>query len=102
MVFAILRLEKLDLKKDNVKQATEPILVDLAKNDPKRTVKAAAIAKLGQFKNPAYAGLFKTAVNDSSYTVSGNALEALSDIDSAAALNEAKRLAAAPAKGKLA
>ena len=92
---------KVDLKKENVKQATEPILVDLAKNDPERTVRAAAIGKLGQLKNPAYTRLFKAAVNDSSYTVSGNALEALSNIDSAAALNEAKRLSAEPAKGKL-
>ena len=92
---------KLDMKKDNVKQAIESILVDLAKNDPERSVKAAAIAKLGQLKNPAYTSLFKTAVNDSSYTVSGNALEALSEIDNTAAFNEAKRLSAVPAKGKL-
>ena len=45
--------------------------------------------------------MFKAAVNDSSYTVSGNALEALSEIDSAGALAEAKRLAQQPAKGKL-
>ncbi len=44
---------------------------------------------------------FQTAVNDSSYTVSGNALEALSEIDNTAAFNEAKRLSAVPAKGKL-
>jgi len=41
-------------------------------------------------------------VNDSSYTVSGNALKALFDVDSVAALNEAKRLAPLPAKGSLA
>jgi aminopeptidase N len=92
---------KLDLKKENVKQATEPILASLAKNDPQRPVRAAAIAKLGQLKNTSYVNLFKSAVNDSSYSVSGNALEALSNIDSAAALNEAKRLAGIPAKGKL-
>jgi len=95
-------LGKLDLKRDNVKQAVEPILVDLAKNDRERPVKGAAIAKLGQYKNPAYAGLFRAAVNDSSYTVSGNALKALADVDSAAALSEAKRLAPLPSKGALA
>lgn len=94
-------LSHIDMKKDNVKKEVEPVLLDLAKNDPKKTVKAAAIAKLGAYNNPAYASLFKAAINDSSYTVSGNALEALSDIDSAAALTEAKRLAALPAKGKL-
>ena len=89
------------MKKDNVRKEVEPVLLDLAKNDPKKTVKAAAIAKLGTYKKPEYASLFKTAVNDSSYTVSGNALEALSEIDSAGALTEAKRLAQQPAKGKL-
>src|SRR5580765_365815 len=94
-------LSRIDMKKDNVRKEVEPVLLDLAKNDPKKTVKAAAIAKLGTYKKPEYASLFKTAVNDSSYTVSGNALEALSEIDSAGALTEAKRLAQQPAKGKL-
>jgi len=97
----IFTIGKLDLKKDNIKQLAAPILIDIAKNDPERLVKAAAIGKLGQLKNPEYAGLFKTAVNDSSYTVSGNALEALSNIDPDAALKEAKRMIAAPSKGRL-
>jgi aminopeptidase N len=94
-------VSRIDIKKENVKKEVEPVLLDLAKNDPKKTVKAAAIAKLGTYKNPEYASLFKAAVNDSSYTVSGNALEALSEIDSAAAFTEARRLASTPAKGKL-
>src|SRR5205814_826359 len=88
-------------KKENVKQAVESTLVDLAKNDPKRLVKASAIAKLAQYKKPEYASIFKAAVNDSSYTVSGNALEALSMVDSAAAVTEAKRLSKETVKGKL-
>lgn len=92
---------KLDFKKENMKQAATPVLLDLAKNDPERTVKGAAIGKLGQTKDPAYATLFIAGVKDSSYTVSGNALEALSVIDEKAALDEAKRLAALPSKGKL-
>jgi aminopeptidase N len=95
-------LNRLDMKNENLVRAVEPVLVDLAKNDPKRLVKATAIAKLGQYKKSEYASLFKAAVNDSSYTVSGNALEALYKIDSAGAVTEAKRLAAAPSKGKLA
>jgi aminopeptidase N len=94
-------ISKLDVKKQNVKDAVESTLVDLAKNDPERTVKANAIAKLGQYKKAEYASLYKAAINDSSYTVSGNALDALSDIDSITAFNEAKRLSAQPAKGKL-
>lgn len=92
---------RLNMKNDAVKQEIEPVLVDLAKNDPKRSVKATAIAMLATYKKPEYESLFKAAVNDSSYTVSGNALEALSLIDSTAAVSEAKRLAASPAKGKL-
>jgi aminopeptidase N len=95
-------ISKLDLKKENVKDAAESPLANLAKNDPKRIVKANAIAKLGLYKKAEYEPLFKSAVNDSSYSVSGNALEALSDIDSAAAFNEAKRLSSEPSKGKLA
>ena len=64
-------------------------------------VKAEAISLLGQYKKPEYADLFKAAINDSSYSVSGNALEALSEIDSATAFHEAKRLSAQPSKGKL-
>ena len=94
-------LGRIDMKKDNVRKEVEPVLLDLAKNDPKKTIRAAAIAKLGTYKKPEYASLFKAAVNDSSYTVSGNALEALSEIDSVGALTEAKRLAQQPAKGKL-
>ena len=92
---------KIDLKKANIKKAVESILVDLAKNDPIRPVKAAAILKLGQYENPEYAVIFKAAVNDSSYSVSGNALKALLEVDSEAALAEAKRLAEQPSKGAL-
>jgi aminopeptidase N len=92
---------RLDLKNENVKKEVENTLVEIAKNDPRRLVKAAAIAKLAQYNNPQYASLFKSAVNDSSYTVSGYALDALFDIDSVAGVTEAKRLSKMPAKGKL-
>jgi aminopeptidase N len=95
-------MQSLNLKNENVKKVVEPILLDLAKNDPKRLVKADAIQKLESYNNPAYIPLFKSAINDSSYSVAGNALEALSMLDSTAALNEAKRLSAFPAKGNLA
>jgi aminopeptidase N len=92
---------KLDLKKEGVKKAVETVLADLAKNDPKRPVKASAIEKLGEYKKPEYASLFKTAINDSSYSVAGNALAALAEVDSLAAFNEAKRLANEETKGNL-
>jgi aminopeptidase N len=102
--FAPLRIRAinaLDFTDKQTKGTAESLLFDLAQNEKDRPVKAAAIAKLGDYKSTKYSTLFKTAVNDSSYTVSGNALEALSKIDSAGAASEAKRLSAMPAKGKL-
>lgn len=92
---------KLDISKPNIKAMAEPILTKLVQSDDSRLVKAAAIAKLGNYKNAKYTSLFKTALNDSSYTVAGNALEALGKTDSSMAYSEAKRLATMPAKGKL-
>ena len=102
--FAPLRIRAinaLDITNAQTKTAAEPILFDLAQKETERTVKAAAIDKLGNYKSAKYGSLFKSAINDSSYTVAGNALEALSKIDSAGAASEAKRLSAFPAKGKL-
>jgi aminopeptidase N len=102
--FAPLRtraINALDITNKQTRNAAEPVLFELAQNEKERPVKAAAIDKLGDYKSIKYSSLFKTAINDSSYTVSGNALEALSKIDSAGAASEAKRLSATPAKGKL-
>src|SRR5678816_3533626 len=43
-------LSRIDMKKDNVSKEVEPVLLDLAKNDPKKPIKAAAIAKLSTYK----------------------------------------------------
>lgn len=94
-------LSKLDMKKDAVKTAFEPMIAEMAAHDPSRVVKAAAIEMLGTYHNSSYKALFAKAATDSSYTVSGNALEALSAVDSSAALVLAKKLVKAPAKGKL-
>ena len=94
-------VNKLDLKKDDVKKQTLPVLVDLAKNDPNRPVKASALSKLSDQNDPAYLPIFKAAINDSSYSVSGFALEGLAGVDSLAGLQEAKKLATSKPKGKL-
>ncbi len=94
-------ISKADLKKDAVKNNVESVLANLAKTDKKSTVRAAAIQKLGEYKKPEYAGLFKSAVNDSSYTVAGNALTALSKVDPAASAAIVKQLADKPMKGVL-
>ena len=95
-------VENLDLKIQALKTQAEPALASLAENEKARKVKAAAIAQLGEYEQAKYATIFKTAVNDSSYTVSGNALEALFRVDPTQALAEAKRLSSTTLKEKLA
>ena len=94
-------ISKLNIDNDTVKKAAEVTIKNLAVNDPKPLVRANAIAVLGKYKKSEYKPLFIKALNDSSYTIAGNALDALSNIDAAAALTEAKKLSALPAKGTL-
>ncbi|MBS1948965.1 MAG: M1 family metallopeptidase [Bacteroidetes bacterium] len=97
----IYTLEKLNLKKDTIRNEFEPLIAKLATSDPKSLVRAKAIELLGKYERAQYKQLFMNALNDSSYTVSGNALEALMKIDTAAGSAAARRLAKYPAKGKL-
>lgn len=94
-------IARLDLKREDIKKAVEPILADLAKNDPKSTVRASAIAALGNYNNPEYKAIFVKGINDSSYSVVGSSLESLLKTDSVAAVAAAKKLASQPLKGKL-
>jgi aminopeptidase N len=83
-------LGKLDLKKESVKSALEPLIEGLASHEPDHTVRAKAIELLGKYKKSEYKPLFLKDLHDSSYTVAGCALEALDAIDSAAAYTAAK------------
>lgn len=94
-------ISKTDLRKADIKNSFEPILANLAKTDKQATVKATAIQKLGEYKKADYAALFKAAVNDSSYTVAGNALAALTKVDAPAAAILVKQLSDKPLKGVL-
>lgn len=94
-------LSVIDLKNEELKKVAEPVILDLAKTDKKTTVRGNAIRKLREYKIPEYAQLFKAATKDSSYSVAGNALEALSDIDEIGALAIAKELYKTPTKGLL-
>ena len=97
----VFTLSKLDLKKEAVRTAFEPLIAELAAHDPNRVVKARAIELLGSYNKAAYKPIFEKAALDSSYTVAGNALEALSAVDSSAAFAIAKKLLTQPARGKL-
>lgn len=58
---------------------------------------------MGTYNNkPEYKRLFSLALNDSSYSVAGAALEAISIIDNTVLMDEVKKLKNKPAKGKLA
>jgi aminopeptidase N len=73
----------------------------IAKKETKKMVKAEAISYLANLKNQSYKSLFKEATRDSSYTVAGAALEALTELDSVEALQITKELSKEPAKGRL-
>ena len=94
-------LTVIDMKNEDLKKSIEPILLDLAKNDKKSTVRANAIARLGSYKKAEYTSLFKSATNDSSYSVAGSALEALREVDPNTAMNIAKELKKGKTKGIL-
>ncbi|HVU56886.1 MAG TPA: M1 family aminopeptidase [Puia sp.] len=94
-------LQRLDMKNEAVKKTFEPLIADLAASDPDRRVKGTAVQLLGAYADPKYKSLFTKAAMDSSYTVAGNALAALSEVDSAAALDLAKKFIKQPSKGAL-
>lgn len=94
-------LEQLNNDNDTVKQYLESTIMSISQNDPKPIIRGIAVGILGKYKKTAYKPLFIKALTDSSYTVAGNALDALGKIDSIAAINQAKILSAQPAKGVL-
>jgi len=94
-------ISKLNMKNTDLLTWAEPALVKIAETDHYATVRANAISKLGDLKKKEYQPLFTKAVNDSSYTVSGNALEALSKIDPAASATIVKSLTNKELKGKI-
>ena len=70
-----------DLNAEGIK-----IVTDIARNDDKRLNRAAAIDILAEANKSAYKDLFIKGVKDSSYSVAGSSLAALSDLDEAAAI----------------
>ncbi len=73
----------------------------IAKNESRKMVKAEAITYLANLKKDSYKTFFKEATKDSSYTVAGAALEALTALDSVSALQLANELSKEPSKGRL-
>lgn len=73
----------------------------LAKSDPNRLVRAAAIDLLAKAGDESDKALFAQSAVDSSYTVAGAGLEALAAVDSAGAHQLAKKMMLVPCKGRL-
>jgi aminopeptidase N len=94
-------IERLNIRNDTVKLAVEPILAELAENDPSSLVRASSIMILGKYENDIYKELFTKSTNDSSYSVAGTGLVALGLIDSTAAMLKAKELSSQKVKGEL-
>lgn len=97
----LLALRKIDLQQEKERPVFETEIASRVEREVKRPVKAAMIALLGKTKNPSYKSLYEKHVVDSSYSVAGSALQALSNIDSVKALEYAVELSKTPAKGKL-
>ncbi|MFN5135827.1 MAG: M1 family peptidase, partial [Chitinophagaceae bacterium] len=96
-----LSLQRIDVKKAKLMEAVESMVVNIIQKDPSRMTKSIAVDKLAETKKADYKQLYTSLVNDSSYTLSGSALNALEKIDNAAALVEAKRLSKTNPKGSL-
>jgi aminopeptidase N len=94
-------IRKLNIQNDTVKNAVESQLSYLANNDPKSLVRAQAIETLGKYKKELYKDLFLKSIHDSSYSVAGSALTALSAIDSISALDQANAMSSQKVKGTL-
>ena len=96
-----LALTKIDLKKESIRKEFEPIIASLLIGEKNRPLKANMIGVLGNTLDNNYKDIYLKNVKDSSYSVSGKALTALSKIDSALALKIAIDLSHETAKGEL-
>lgn len=86
-----LGLELISTLSDSDQKVFEKTIVELAANDPQAGIRSEAITLLREINPEQHKTLFMTAINDSSYTVAGSALNALADIDGDAALREANK-----------
>ena len=96
-----LALSKIDLSKDRLRKYFEETIAAQILSEKHRPTKADLIEALGKTENINYKSIYEKNITDSSYSVSGAALDALSKIDSAGALESARKLSAFKAKGRL-
>jgi aminopeptidase N len=96
-----LALSKIDLKKETQREVFEKKIASLVATEKNRPVKASMLTALGNTNKKEYGNIYQSLVTDSSYSVSGAALIALSKVDSIAALQEATKQSASTTKGDL-
>ncbi len=94
-------LGSIDIKTEKNQKEFETAFLEMSKVEKIRTVKAELIEYLGEYRNAGLKSFFEQNILDSSYSVSGASLTALSKIDSTLALKYAENLFKQPAKGKL-
>ena len=94
-------LDALGYKGDPAMGYLLPAVEKMAAGDSNKIVRSLAIQFLGSFKNEKYKSLFVKATTDSSYSVAGRGLDALALIDSASALEIARKLIKEEPKGRL-
>ncbi len=80
----------LNMKSDDIHNAALPILTSLAQTDDNTLVRAAALNVLAKLKAPGNMDIFKQALKSESYAVQGAALNGISQLDPAQALQLAK------------
>jgi aminopeptidase N len=83
-------IKGLNMSNDDVRNAAQPVLMDLARNDANTLVRAAAITALGKLKASGMMSLFKESLKSQSYAVQGAALNAILLQDPAQGLTLAK------------
>ena len=88
----ILALEKIDLINKFSKKAAIKKIMDIANNDPKTLVQAAAIETLGKLTDPELKPIFAKALQSNSYAVLGKALVATYYVDKQLAIDKSKEL----------
>lgn len=88
----IAAINAINMDNTNLKIATIPILLNIAKNDPKTKVMAAALEVLANLKDNAFLPLFNNALKSQSYAVQSGGLNGLAALDIDAALQIAKYL----------
>ena len=95
-------IRNINISNASVKNAVEPLLVNLANNDSGSTVRAEAIYALGKYKKDMYKDLFLSSISDSSYSIAGTGLLAMGAIDSVAGFEQLRILSSQNVKGVLA